>query len=259
MGRAEEAAALAEQLPARDALDPAFLRLRGRAQRSAGRHFDAEGSFREALSFSPGDGGLLADLGTALVGQRRFREALHFAREAVAASPGVAAYHALLGITAEALLLDEEAERALAAARALSPGDPGAHVVYGYSAVRLGKFSEATAAFLDALRLDPSRAEAHRGLARCLAETGALPAARAAWRAALALDPAIDDPRLLRLLDPPRELPRVVAMVMAIPPWMGMVLVGLGFVLALTDPWAGVPLFVMAALGPVIRIGWEES
>ncbi len=258
MGRAEEAARLAEQLPARDHAGPGFLRLRGRAQRAVGRHFDAEQSFREALSLAPGDGGLLADVATTLVGQKRHREALSFARDAVAASPSVAAYHALLGITAEALLLDEEAERALGTARALSPGDPEAHVVYGFAALRLGKIDAALASFRDALRVDPTRAQAHRGLARTLAEAGDLAAARASWAEALALDPDLDDPAIHRKLNPPRQPPRWIAAILAIPPWAGMLIAALGFGVALSDPWAGVPLFVMAALGPVIRIGWED-
>lgn len=259
LGRSDEALALAGQLPSRDHPSPEFHRLRGRALRAAGRNFDAELAFREALSYAPGDAGLLADVATSLVGQKRHREALSLARDAVAARPDRAAYHALLGIIAEALQLDEEAERELGAARSLSPGDADAHVTYGFTAIRLGKSAEAEAAFRDALAIDPQRAEAYRGLARTLAERGRLAEAKLAWADALALDPNLSDARIHRLLCPPREVPRLVRAVLSTPVWVGVLIAVVGILVALKSPLAGAPLFVMAALGPVIRIGMEEE
>jgi Flp pilus assembly protein TadD len=259
LGRPEEAVALADRLPEREALSPAFLRLRGRALRAAGRHFDAEQAFREALEHTPGDAGLLADVATVLLGQGRHREALTFAREAASARPELAAYHALVGVLAEQLHLDGEAERELDAARSLAPRDVEAHVAYGFCALRRGHGSAAEAAFREALALDPRRAEARRGLARCHAETGRLEPARALWREALSLDPAQSDPVLGRLLAPPDRVPRWVRRIHAMPAWVGVLLAAGGGVVALQSPWAGVPLFVMAALGPVVRIGMEEG
>ena len=259
LGRTDDAVQMAAELPSRDHPSPEFHRLRGRTLRAAGRHFDAEHAFRESLALSPGDAGALADLATSLVGQKRHREALTFARDAVSARPDRAAYHALLGIIAEALQLDAEAERELAAARTLSPTDAEPHVTYGFTALRLGKQPEAEAAFRDALAIDPQRAEAHRGLARALAERGNLPGARLAWADALAIDPKLADTRIQLLLSPPSRGPAWARAVLATPTWVGILLAAGGFVVALDSPWAGVPLFVMAALGPVIRIGMEEE
>jgi tetratricopeptide (TPR) repeat protein len=259
LGRAQEAAEIAAHVPEREALSPEFLRLRGRTLRAAGRHFDAEASFREALALTPQDAGLLADLATVLLGQRRHREALSFAREAVSARPEVAAYHALVGVIAENLQLDGEAERELQAARTLAPGDVEAQLTYGFFTLRLGKRVEAESAFRDALALDPRRAEAHRGLARAHGESGRLAEAKAAWAEALAIDPEQADPQLARLFAPPSRVPRWVRALHETPAWVGVILAAAGFAVALASPWAGVPLFVMAALGPVIRIGMEEE
>lgn len=189
LGRNEEAAALADRLPSQDTPSVEFLRVRGRALRAAGRVFDAEVSFREALALQPGDPRLLADLATTLLGQGRVKEALPYAREAVALRPDMAAYHCLRGVVAEALGYEDEAEEAMMAARELAPQDAEAHTVYGYHTLRLGRIDAAEGAFKDALALHPDRAEALRGLARCAVARGDWPSARACWLDALSADP----------------------------------------------------------------------
>ncbi len=260
MGRADEAASLAETLPEREAPTPGFLRLRGRALRAAGRLFDAEGSFREALALSPGEAGLLADLATTLLGQKRHREALSFAREAMSVRPDVAAFHALVGVLAEALGLDEEAGRELAAARALSPGDAESHVVYGFHALRQGRVAEAEGVFRDALRADAQRSEAHHGLARALAEQKQLDAARVAWADALALDPTLIDLRLQRALDPvaPGDWRHTLA---SMPHWLSVGLGVGGSFLLLTLPLLALPAWLLALSGPTTRawLDWKEK
>jgi tetratricopeptide (TPR) repeat protein len=196
LGRADEALALADRLPGRETPTADFLRLRGRALRSAGRVFDAEASFREALALHPGDPKTLADLATTLLGQRRLKEALGYAREAVSLRSDVAAFHCLRGVVAEALGLEEEAEQALLAARGLAPADAEAHTVYGYHALRQGRVADAERAFGDALSRQPDRAEALRGLARCAAARGDWPAARTRWLDALSADPRQSDREL---------------------------------------------------------------
>lgn len=252
MGRADEAASLAESLPEREVPTPEFLRLRGRALRAAGRLFDAEGSFREALALTPGDAGLLADLATTLLGQKRHREALAFAREAMSVRPEVAAFHALVGVLAEALGLDEEAGRELGAARALSPGDAESHVVYGFHVLRQGRAPEAESAFRDALRVDPQRSEAHHGLARALAEQGRKEEGRLAWADALSLDPNLVDLRLQRALDPapPGDWRHALA---GMPHWLSYGLAVAGMAGALLFPWLALPAFGLALVGPVTR------
>lgn len=196
LGRADDAVALADRLPGRETPSVEFLRLRGRALRAAGRVFDAEACFREALSFQPGDPGLLADLATTLLGQRRLKDALPFAREAVQLRPDVAPYHCLRGVVAESLGYDDEAEAALLAARELAPTDAEAHTVYGYHSLRKGRVDVAEKAFFDALANQPDRAEALRGLARCAAQRGDWPAARTRWLDALSADPRQKDREL---------------------------------------------------------------
>jgi tetratricopeptide (TPR) repeat protein len=254
MGRADEAAKLAEALPEREAPSAEFLRLRGRAQRAAGRVFDAEASFREVLSLAPQDAGLMADLATTLYGQGRHREALAFARDAVGARPEVAAWQCLLGVVAEALQLDDEAERALTTARGLAPTDAEAHTVYGYHSLRLGRVDAAERAFSDAVAASPSRAEALRGLARCALRRSDYVGAAARWRDALSADPRQRDPALDRVvwLGTPGAAPLRALLAMPRPVSFG--LVALAVVAAYVQPFAGLAILGIAALGPLARI-----
>jgi tetratricopeptide (TPR) repeat protein len=252
LGRADDAVRMAESLPEREVPTPEFLRLRGRALRAAGRMFDAETSFREALSLTPGDAGLLADLATTLLGQKRHREALAFAREATSVRPEVSAYHALAGFLAESLGFDEEAERELAAARGLAPDDANSHVVYGFLVLRQGLAAQAEAAFRDALRADPQASEAHRGLARALAEQGERAAGQAAWNDARAIDPTLHDLRLERQLAPPAP-PGWRARLAETPHWLSLGLAGCGMSVSLLFPLLALPLFALALLGPAMR------
>lgn len=252
MGRAEEAASLAESLPEREAPTPEFLRLRGRALRATGRLFDAEGSFRDALALSPGDAGLLADLATTLLGQKRHREALVFAREAVSARPDTAAYRALVGVLAESLGMDEEAGRELGAARALAPGDADLHVTYGFHVLRQSRPQEAEAAFRDALRVEPNCPEAFHGLARALNDLRQKDLARLAWRDALSLDPTLTDLRLQKALDPAAQGDWRHA-VADMPTWLSIGLALAGMAGSLVTPLAALPCFGAALVGPGMR------
>jgi tetratricopeptide (TPR) repeat protein len=265
LGRTEEAAALADRLPGREAPSVDFLRLRGRALRAAGRVFDAETSFREALALQPGDPGLLADLATTLLGQRRLKEALPYAREAVALRPDLAAYHCLRGVIAESLEFEEEAERSLLAARELAPQDAEAHTVYGYHALRKGRVDAAEPAFAEALAIHPDRAEALRGLARCAAARGDWPVARTRWLDALSADPRQRDRALAPslflghpALGPLRAAARVPILVS-----VALALVGLAFLAAFPRAPGVVALavafFAAAAVGPLARATLSRS
>jgi len=259
LGRADDALALADRLPGRETPSVEFMRLRGRALRAAGRVFDAEASFREALGLQPGDPGLLADLATTLLGQRRLKDALPYAREAVTIRPDVAAYHCLRGVIAESLGHDEEAELALNTARELAPTDAEAHTVYGYHALRQERVPEAERAFSDALALQPDRAEALRGLARCAAARGDWSAARARWLDALSADPRQRDRDLAPslVLGHPALAPLRAAA--RIPVGVSVALVALGAVLLVffrqaPGVFAGTLAFLaFAAIGPCAR------
>lgn len=259
LGRNEEAAALADKLPGQDTPSVEFLRVRGRALRAAGRVFDAEASFREALALQPGDPRLLADLATTLLGQKRLKEALPFAREAVALRPDVAAYHCLRGVVAEAIGFEDEAEEAMMAARQLSPQDAEAHTVYGYHALRRGRIDAAEAAFRDALGIHPDRAEALRGFARCAAARGDWAAARARWLDTLSADPMQRDRELAPALvlghpalGPVRAAARVPILVS-----VALAAAGAGLFALFSGNRGAVAMTVMffaaAAIGPLAR------
>lgn len=259
MGRADEAASLADRLPEREAPTAEYLRLRGRALRAAGRHFDAEGSFRQALSLAPGDAGLLADLATTLHGQRRFKEARAYAREAVQVRPEVAAFHALLGVIAEALLYDDEAGEELAAARALAPQDVETHTAYGFHTLRLGRVPEAEAAFRAAVSLDPSAAEAFKGLARAALARGDMVAARERWQDALRCDPTLRDARLDRAVRLGHPALAPVRAAVAVPVWASAGLAVVGGLLIRSLPTAAIVLFAVSAVGPLARTWWRRQ
>lgn len=193
MGRAEEAAAMMDGLPARETPDADFHRLRGRALRAAGRVFDAEAAFRDALSLSPNDPKLLADLATTLLGQRRLKEAIPYAREAVSLRPETPAFYCLVAVIAEGLNLDKEAKDSLQLARQLAPTDPEPHTLSGFLLLRCGELAEAQTAFEQALAADPSRAEALKGLARCCMARKDWAGARKHWLDALSIDPTQRD------------------------------------------------------------------
>lgn len=247
------------KLPARDSPDAEFLRLRGRALRAAGRVFDAEASFREALAMAPHEAGIVADLATTLVGQRRSRDALPYAREAVALRPEVAAYQALLGFVAESLELSEEAHRALSLARQLAPTDAETHTVFGYHALRTGDHAGAEEAFTAALGANPRRAEPVRGLARVALARGEWETARTRWIEALRTDPKQRDPRLQPMLFFGHPSLRPVRACMRVPVRLSAASVVVGGVLLLFAPEAvpaqilSIALFAFASAGPLAR------
>lgn len=259
LGRTEDAASLVDRLPAREAPTPEYLRLRGRTLRAAGRVFDAESAFREALAMQPGDAVLLADLATTLLGQRRLKEAHALAREASALRPDVPAFHCLSGVIADALDLEDEAERELLAARILAPGDAEAHTVYGWHALRAGRPAPAEDAFRAALAIQPDRVEALRGLARCAAARGDWAAARVKWLETLGVDPRQHDRVLQRamLLGHPALGPLHACTRVPIGVSLALAAMALGFLFGFpTEP--GVPalaagLFALSAAGPLAR------
>jgi tetratricopeptide (TPR) repeat protein len=265
MGKPAEAALLAERLPARESPTPEYLRVRGRAFRAAGRAVDAELSFREALSLSPGEPGIAADLATTLVAQHRHKDALPFAREAVSLRPSVAAYHALLGFIAERLEYTSEARQALETARELAPGDAETHTVLGFHLLRVGDAARAVEVFEAAIGADPRRAEAFHGLAKAQAGAGRWQPARTAWAEALSIDPSQRDralERKIRLLHPAL---RPVHRVAAVPPVFSLVLAlvagallwlgrsGTGFGAPFAVPASAFTLLLIASLSPGAR------
>ncbi len=249
MGKAGEAALLAERLPERDTPSSEFLRVRGRAFRAAGRVVDAEANFREALALTPGDPALAADLATTLVAQHRFKDALPFAREAVSLRPQTAAYHALLGFVADRLDYSTEARKALEMARELAPADAETHTVLGFHLLRVGEHVLAIGAFEAAISADPQRAEAFRGLAKAQLAAGAWQLARIAWAESLSIDPAQRDRMLDRELRLQHPVLKPVHALSLVPPELSLGLAVIGAGLAWYGRTAPAPGFVVAAVG----------
>ncbi len=248
MGKAGEAALLVERLPQRDDPSVEFLRVRGRAFRAAGRVVDAEASFRQALALAPGDPALAADLGTTLVAQHRFKEALPFVREAVSLRPTVAAYHALLGFVADRLDHGVEARKALETARELAPADAETHTVLGFHLLREGEHTLAIEAFESAVAADPRRAEAFRGLSKAHLAVGQWQAARTAWTESLGIDPAQSDRQIERDLRLRRPELRPVHALAGLPSELSLGLALLGGALLWYGRTEAVTLAVAAAL-----------
>lgn len=265
LGRTDEATSLVDRLPARDQPTPEYLRLRGRALRASGRVFDAEASFREALELAPQDPGLLIDLATTLLGQRRLKEARAYAREAVAIRPDVAAWHCLVGVLADELGYASEAGEALGLARALAPQDAEAHVVFGWHALRQGQLDASEEAFRAALAIAPGRAEALRGLARARAAGRDWEGARSLWLEALAIDPVQRDRVLARAMVLGNPSFRPLLRLTAIPLPASLVAAAAGIAaLAASGGRPGpaalaVPLLAFAAAGPLARAAIRGS
>lgn len=251
MGRPKEAAELMDQLPTRESPDAEFYRMRGRAFRAAGRVFDAEAAFREALAIAPSDPGLLADLATTLLGQRRLREALPYAREAVSIRPDQTAFYCLVAVIAEALDLQKEASDALQHARHLSPTDAEPHTLYGFLRLRMHELEDAEGAFHEALGADPSRSEAMRGLAQVSMARKDWGNARKWWLEALSLNPTARDAALDRVMWLGHPLLAPVLWVAATPGIVSIFLLGGALVWFWLSPFnAGPALLVGLALIP---------
>ena len=252
---------LLEGLPEREQPTAAYLRLRGRALRAAGRVFDAEAAFREAMEIQPADAALLADLATTLLGQKRHVEAHGLAVEACALRPEVAAFHCLRGVLADALERPSEAGEAYALARALAPEDAESHAMHAWHLLRAGELDAADAAFRVALSVQPGHAEALRGLARVRLERGDWEGARRGWLEALALEPRLRDGLLQRALLVGRPELRPVRALAGVSRGVSLALAGVSLVVLVAFATApggvllGVSFLALAAGPPLARLG----
>jgi Tfp pilus assembly protein PilF len=130
------------------------------------------------------------ELGTALMGQGRHREAITHYTEAIRAKPDFSGAHAMLGI-----VLVQEGRKAEAQAEyeetlRLDPSIPEIHNNLGALLASDGKFAEALPHFQDAVRLRPNFEFAVANLGVALARLGRRDEAIEALRAALRLNPS---------------------------------------------------------------------
>lgn len=137
----------------------------------------AEQSFRQAISFAPGDAAAHHELGLLLMRQRRFEEALPFVQRAAYLDPlsarmqnGVAAVHLFSGQPVAAL---DRLQQSLA----LESENAATYWRLGQAYQGLGRHDDAIAAFEDMLALGFTQAAGHLGHA--LAVVGRREAAQA--------------------------------------------------------------------------------
>jgi peptidoglycan/LPS O-acetylase OafA/YrhL len=151
--------------------------VRARERLADGQPGAAVEPLRRAALLEPREGGIRAELGTALLRARRGEEAAAAFREALALDPGLADAHLGLGT----LAMDQgrlgEAVGHLAAAARLRPADAGIRNELGVALALSRRYEEAAAQFQAALQLGGG-ASVQENLARALqdrARAGAAP------------------------------------------------------------------------------------
>lgn len=149
-----------------------------------------EGQVRGLLEGNPDDPELNSALGTILLGQRKYAEALEPLRIA-AEDPGadMVDFIALAKVTH--LLEMPEAETHLAAARQAAPRDPAPDLLAADWARLAKDLVQAREFYAAALELEPGNLLALIGLGTANREAGALPEAREALERGLAINPRV--------------------------------------------------------------------
>ena len=131
----------------------------------------AEGIARAALTANPGDVESLYLLGSSLLFQDRFQEALAPLSDVVRSAPRRGACHRL-GYCHLALGDFKSAEQLLRREIAAHPDLVDAHNTLGVALINQGRARDALAVFLEAARLDPRSATANNNVANVLGELG---------------------------------------------------------------------------------------
>jgi Flp pilus assembly protein TadD len=135
-----------------------------------GKYEEAIKHYTEALRIKPDDLGAHYGLGNALIYQRKYEEAIAHYTEALRIKPGDAVAHYGLGVALGRQEKYQEAIDHFTEALRINPQDASNHYNQGNILARQGKYDEAIAHFTEALRIKPDYAEAHfsRGLAYLL-------------------------------------------------------------------------------------------
>jgi Flp pilus assembly protein TadD len=144
----------------------------GLALAGQGREREAEAAYREALRLRPNFPLAHYNLGGALLKQGREREAEAAFREALRLRPDFPLAHYNLGVVLARQRREREAEAAYREALRLRPDHPVAHNNLGLALAGQGREREAEAAYREALRLRPDFPEAHCNLGHVLRRQG---------------------------------------------------------------------------------------
>jgi tetratricopeptide (TPR) repeat protein len=161
----------------------------GAALLGLGRFKDAQAAFAEAVRLKPSDAEIRTNLAVALLRLGQPTAAVPELLESVRLDPNRAASHEAL---ASALLTEGESTPAIAEYRTairLSPATATAHTGLATALGRAGQPQAAIAEYEEALRLDPRDARADANLGVALLRTGQLQEAADRFRMAVAIDP----------------------------------------------------------------------
>ena len=129
------------------------------------------------------------NLGVALQGLGKLKEAAASYNQAIALKPDYAKAHNNLGIALEALGKVKEAEASFKLAIASEPDYAEAHNNLGVALQELGRAREAAGSFNQAIALEPAYAEAHNNLGVTLEALGKFKEAEDSYNRAIAFKP----------------------------------------------------------------------
>lgn len=128
------------------------------------------------------------NLGTALLEQSRYDEAIAHHQRAVALQPDYAPAHNNLGAAYRAAGRLDEAVASYQRALAIKPDFASASYNLANAQLEQGKAGDSVESYRRAIAANPTSVEAHNNLGTALAERGDAAGAMAAFRAALAID-----------------------------------------------------------------------
>lgn len=167
-GRSAEAAALYEQILARDASHPAANHLLGLVRLQQGRAADAVDLLSRAVDASPKEAQYLSNLGVALNAAGRSEEAVEVLQRAIVLNLEFAEAFSNLGMAYRAVRRFDDAVSAYRRAVRLKPNEAGFHYNLANALRDAGYMFDAESAYRRAVHLRPTYAAAINGLAGML-------------------------------------------------------------------------------------------
>jgi Flp pilus assembly protein TadD len=160
----------------------------GHALLAQGKPDEAIIEYQAALALQPRPE-IRSILGTTLIRQRRYAEAIEQFSELLKSSPENEPALVQLGIAQARSGKPDEAARAFAEALRLDPADAGAHNNLGNVLAQQGRHEEAVRQFEETVRLNPNHTGAHNNLAISLDKLGRVGDAIGQYREAIRLQP----------------------------------------------------------------------
>ena len=160
-----------------------------------GRHAEAMRQWQIALNYTPDSPDALADIGFAMIEEKKYVEAIPPLKRAIALSPQFAIPHLYLGRVYEALGEDSQTEGELRRATELFPGSPSIRNALGRFYLGAGHPQEAQTEFLASVTAEPNEV-GWSGLAETYTLEDHREKAEEAWQQVVALDPFVSQAHL---------------------------------------------------------------